>query len=289
MAWSIAYDPARSAINIPMQPNAAALALAGVAPGVINNPIGLPLLFSDSFESGDLSHAQSGISWASSNRTAVSNQNSNGGTFALKFTFDSNSVAEQRFSLGTAYNELVFTYDLYVPNGSESYGGASYLPVIVNPNNNKFMRLWRGDQSDGNNGYSSFWLKSGASTTNNISGSNICRLIQEYGKNGGGVGQFGSGSQADAGNYASYFTTADLGTWIAVKMHYKAATSAGNNGVIETWKGGTQVASFSGADIYPSGGAAQNGFDFGYLLGFANTGFAATTYMFIDNVKIYGQ
>jgi hypothetical protein len=248
----------------------------------------LPLLFSDDFSTGDLSHTQNGISWAGSARTAVSSQNANGGVYSLKFTFDANSDAEQRFDLGSARSELLITFDLYIPNGTESYGGTAYSIPNVSPNNNKVLRLWRGDKSDGNDGYSQFWVKAGASTTRNTSGSDIARLIQEYGKSGGGVGEFGSGAQADAQSYDHFITTADRGTWMAVQIHAKAATAAGNNGVIETWKNGITIASANTLDIYP-GSAAQNGFDFGYLLGFANSGFAATTYLFIDNVKIYGQ
>jgi hypothetical protein len=257
----------------------------GVASGM------LPLLFSDDFSSGDLSHTQNGISWASSTRTAVSSDNSKGGPYSLKFTFDANSDAEQRFALGTVRTELMLTFDLYIPTGTEAYGGAAYAIPDVNPNNNKLLRLWRGDQSDGNDGYSQFWVKAGASTTRNGSGgAEIARLIQEYGKSGGGVGQFGNGdpTEADAQSYDHFITTADRGTWLAIQIHVKAATAAGNNGVIETWKNGTQVASCSALDIYP-GSDAENGFDFGYLLGFANSGFASTTYLFIDNVKIYGQ
>jgi hypothetical protein len=256
-----------------------------------STPFGLPLLFNDGFESGDLTHTQNSISWASSGSTVVSNLNSNGGTRSLKYTFASGatSTAEQRFDLGQPYVELVLMFDLYYPDGTESYGGAAFAEGPSNPNNNKFFRLWRGTQSDGNNGYDTFDTKTGASTLRNNTGNNRATLIQEYGKNLGGVGEFGSGSQADAGSFSSFVTLTDLGHWMNVQIHVQAATSAGNNGIIETWKNGTKIMSANNLDIYPSGGDAKNGFDFGYLLGFADSGFVSTTILFIDNVKIYGR
>lgn len=251
----------------------------------------LPLLFSDNFESGNLSHTENGISWATAGSVAVSTQNANGGTHSAKFTMaaGSTSGAELRFDLGKTYTEWQCTFDLYIPNGAESYGGAAYTHGTSNPANNKFFRLWRGDKSDGNDGYSSVYWRIGASTERGSTSGGMSQsdLQAEYGQNGS-VGPNGSnGTGPDAGSSANFIALADRGTWMSIDIYCKCATVANNNGVIRIKKNGATLINSTNLQFYPDSG--NNGADFGYLLGFANSGFAADTFLFVDNVNMYAQ
>jgi hypothetical protein len=66
-------------------------------------------------------------------------------------------------------------------------------------------------------------------------------------------------------------------------VHVKAASSANNDGVIQIWRDGVQIVSATNLPTYPSGGAG-NYYNFGYLLGWANAGFAQATNVYIDDV-----
>lgn len=273
----------------------AAKAKAMLPLGGLPNASGLPLLFFDNFASGNLTHTQNGVSWGGVTRTAVvanpTGQTPPSGASAnvLQFTFDSNDEAEQRYVLGNGpYLEAQIQWDIWYPPGFVDGSGT--------PTNNKVLRWWHGDTTDGNDGYSSFYVKAGASTTKGTS-PNLCNLIQEYGSNlnGGGEGQFGNNGSpqagppfADAGSVASMITTSDLGNWMTWKFHVKCNTSANNNGVIQSWKNGTQVISTSGLPFYTNT-SAQNGFTFGNILGFANTGYPVTTLLYVTNVFIWAQ
>lgn len=254
-----------------------------------STPYGLPLLFSDDFESGSLNKVENGVRWRSSSWTGVSTQNSNGGTRSLRFQFVGTAVggeatAEQRFSSDTPLIEMAVEFDLYIPDGTEAYGGAAYTIRNNNgSNNNKFMRLWRGNKSDGNDGYSSHYFKTGAESRP----SSIASLYATYGKNSGGIGPGGSSGTGPGFNTPSFISSDDLGSWVHIIFYSKCATAT-EGGVIEVWKNGVLRAAVSGVDIYPSGGSSQNGVDYGYLLGYANSGFSSETLLFIDNVKIYG-
>lgn len=258
---------------------------------------GLPIIFSDDFSSGNLSHVDpSGVKWASSGNTTVNSQNPYPGkSFSLVYTFSGNAVggqttAEQRFDLGAGnkWKELQFDYDMYFPNGTEGFGSAAYT-VRANgtSTNNKFLRVWAGNRTDGNDGYNTFFVKWGASLDRSSTGA--ARIYGEYGKNQGGVGEFGSGSGPDAGGADPFVATSDLGTWIHVTVHIKAATAANNDGVLTISKNGIVKTNATNLPQYPSGGDAQNYCDFGYILGFADSGFTNTTKVYIANVVIRGQ
>lgn len=246
----------------------------------------LPILFTDTFESGGLTHTENGISWGTSGGVTVSTQNSNGGTQSAKFTMlaGSTSGAELRFDLGATYSEWDCSFDLYIPNGAESYGGAAYSHGASNPANNKFFRLWRGDKTDGNDGYSSVYWRIGASTERGSTSGGMSQsdLQAEYGQNGS-VGPNGSnGTGPDAGSSANFIALADRGAWMSIYIYCKCATAANNDGVIQIKKNGVSLINSTNLQFYPDSG--NNGADFGYLLGFANSGFAADTLLFMDNV-----
>jgi hypothetical protein len=253
-------------------------------------PYDLPLLFSDDFETGNLNHTENGIAWEGGAFTSVSTQNANGGTRSLRFAFSGTgaggeATSEQRFSIETPLLEMLVEFDLYYPDGSESYGGAAYTIRESSGNNNKFIRLWRGDKTDGNDGYSDHYFKTGAENRPGSGG--IANIYPSYGVDGGGIGPSGSTGTGPTFTTNGFVTADMLGSWHKIWFYSKCATAL-EGGIIRVYKNEVLIGEVEDIDIYPSGGASQNGVDFGYLLGYANSGFSAQTLLFIDNVKIYG-
>ena len=258
-----------------------AIALAGAC-----LPAGAQAIFTDSFESGDMSHTQGGIKWASNANTLVYSGFGHSGTHCLKFAYPvgaagNGSWAEQRFDLGANYPELYIEWYAFYPNGTEGLG-PKFTHQAASPDNNKFLRLWSGNQSDGNNGYSDFYVKTGASTA--IDGAGGEQIFAEYGENNAAVGPYGTTGTQPNYTYLGFITDSYLGRWLRMQVHVKVATSANNNGVIEIWRDG--VALFSGTNLptYPTGGTG-NYYNFGYILGWANSGFTQATNVYIDDVS----
>lgn len=257
---------------------------------------GPPLLFFDNFVSGNLSHTQNGIAWADgANVSVIANPTgqtppSGASTNVLQFSYNSGNQSEQRYSLGTTYTNVMIQWDIYYPTGFVNSTGT--------PTNNKMLRMWMGDQTDGNDGYSSFYSKAGGSTTKAGTGPNLCNLIQEYGSNlnGGGEGQFGNNNPpqagppfTDAGSYANFLTTSDLAGWMTLKFHVTSSSAANNNGSITSWKNGVQLITASNLPFYTNT-SAQNGFNFGNILGFANTGYVSNPQLiYVTNVNIWAS
>lgn len=77
-------------------------------------------------------------------------------------------------------------------------------------------------------------------------------------------------------------TAADLGRWIKVLLHFKPDSGAGD-GVFELAIDGKPVVS---TKSFAQGGApcSPGYFKQGYLLGWANSGFAKDTNVYIDDV-----
>ncbi len=231
-------------------------------------------VFCDDFETGDLSQTGNGFTWDPPYRTAVVAEQPKDGSYSLRFEWGEDadgedSTAEQRFKLGGNYDELWVRYDVLIP------GNYFHRPQSGGPQNNKgFLYLWSGD----------YGAPSGPGMGPNL-------------WNGPSAGQ------SDASLYVwgpidrhwwpddpawsgTSIETSDYGTWMAVYMHYKYATASNDDGVAEIWKrpaGGSwqQLLSIDDGDWYLSG---QPGFDQGYLWGWANSGFAEVTRIYIDNI-----
>jgi hypothetical protein len=223
--------------------------------------------FTDGFESGDLTRTENGASWAGSTNTSVQASRGNPG-HALQYAFSTSAAtnAEQRFDLGALYTELTITFDLYIPNGLEAWGGAAYSHQNTAPSNHKFFRLWGATYDDQEKIGASLFYEAGYS-----------ELGPEW-NTGGGIGQ-------KLPHGYGFITAADKGTWIAVKIYIKAAT-ASSLGDMRIYKNGTLWVDATGTmDSYETG--ELHAYRYGYLLGAANGGFTGTTYMMIDNVKFY--
>lgn len=244
----------------------AALALAAL-------PSQAGVIFQDSFEGGNLAAKANGFSWGESRDTAVSTEKAKSGSYALKFTFagvpsGQDSFSEQRFYLGGNYPDIWVSYDLYVP--------ANYVhrQQSDSANNKGFLYMWSGDYNS----------PSGPGMGPNFWPQNETTGPASYGTQyvwGPGWGKHFWSAMPKA------IESEDRGKWVTIVAHYKYASSANNDGVAEIWKtrDGVQqkLMSITNGDWYVSG---QKGFDQGYLLGWANSGFDQTTIFYIDNVTV---
>ena len=246
-------------------------------------------IFSDGFESGDLSHTQGNANWNDKTRTDVTNVISHSGKYSLRFTYPGNpdptadSWAEQRYDLGAYYPEVWIQFYIYYPDGTEGVG-PKYIRRTNVTGNDKFIRLW------GNVPRTSHFnsiVGGGASTWNgaNLDGAeigleNFCtyngKVTDGMGINEHGyfpfIGKSSVGSPAD-----------NRGRWIKIKYHRKVASVANNDGVEEMWVDDVLKKSVTNLCGYPGDGYT-NAFSAGYLLGWSNTGFDKETYIYIDDV-----
>ena len=184
------------------------------------------------------------------------------------------SFTERKFRItsGTGYKELWVKFDIFVPSNY-------YQRTQTSSANNKgWMHVWSGTYSDDYTGpaiSTGFWPKS-----NGIS--NSVPYIKGPPLSGGGY----LFSKHDWANESEGITTADRGKWLTIIHHFKYATAANNDGVLQVWKIRDGVTHMihdirDGAWYAPG----QPGFDQGYLLGWANSGFAEETVFYIDNVE----
>jgi hypothetical protein len=245
-------------------------------------------LFTDGFETANMTHAENSITWAGGAYTSITSAVARTGKYSLRFAYQagSDSWTEQRFNLGKDYKELTVEWYAYYPNGIDGLG-----PRFIHRNNpaqgdnNKLIRLWKGDPADGADGYGTFYVKVGASSDLSSKVTGDESVYAEYGTYGGGVGQGGSTGNGPGANADPLISDAQRGRWVAMKYHAKVASAANNDGVIELWRDGIQLFSGTKMPMYPANGIG-NAFNFGYLMGWANSGFDTTTYVYIDDVRI---
>src|SRR5262249_53483690 len=144
------------------------------------------------------------------------------GSYALKFAYPAGSpaqgsTAEQRFNLGANYPELYIEWYVYYPNGTEGLG-PKYVHQAASPGNDKALRLWAGNQSDGNDGYSNFTVKAGASTDVGGAATGDEQIFAEYGENNLGVGPNGTDGSQPNYSYNSWITDSQRGHWLDIRV-----------------------------------------------------------------------
>jgi hypothetical protein len=234
------------------------------------DPGATPAFFTENYSTGDFSHTEGGVSWLTGtavNVTVNSGRGNPGYAAQYEYSTSAGTNAEIRFDLGALYTELTIKFDLYIPNGGEAWGGAAYSHS--QGTNRKLFRLWPATYDD--------YEKVGASLWEDPNSDNWSELLLDW-NTGSGIGP------KPPHGYA-FITSADLGTWVAVKIYVKAATVS-TNGSLRVYKNGTLWCDASNAvNNYRSGEA--HAFRYGYLLGSANGGYPATTRLQIDNVEIY--
>ena len=233
-------------------------------------PVTAQTIFSDGFESGDLSATQNGFRWTDQANTTVSSLRACTGSHSLEFTYaavpdNEDGMSEQRFYLGGNYRDVWFEYDLFVP--------VNYFHRTQSgPTNNKgFLYLWANTYADPRPLVAiNFWAD-GASGQS--IGSVYTRPVDQH--------SFDFSAPAIA--------STDVGKWLHIVVHYAYATAANDDGVAQIWKtpsGGSTVQILNKTNG-PWYHATGTGFDNGYLLGWANSGFSQETRFYIDNVRVY--
>ena len=233
--------------------------------------------------------------WGSSVRTEVSDERAYSGGKSLKFTFpgdpdlSKDSFSEQRFELDKKYTELWFRYKLWIPENyrhrspegpdnnkgllmlwGESYNG--YAPTL----SLHFQRSHREADPDQEDSYIYSAWRANSHRTLNIK------------------------HQHNDRSFTLGITSEDRGTWIDWVIKVKTSTidpdtAAENqprgNGIVQVWKNGNILWSITDATNYYGGGASDpggvgDGWNYGYLLGWANSGFDETTIFYLDDFLV---
>lgn len=235
-------------------------------------PASAQVFFEDTFESGDLRTTQNGFRWGDSTAATVSAERAKSGGRSLKLNFAAvprgeDSFAEQRFELGRNYPDLWVRYDLYVPS---NYTHRSDPP---SSNNKGFLYVWSGDygRPDGPGMGPNLWPNSDGT-------SNASHYV------------WGPGLDRHYYEMPKAIEAADRGKWVRIVVHYKYASPTNNDGIAEIWKtrdGVTEkILNIRNGAWYVPG---QSGFNRGYLLGWANSGFTEQTVFYIDNIAFSTQ
>jgi hypothetical protein len=137
-------------------------------------------------------------------------------------------------------------------------------------NNNKFFLVWQGDYGSNSSGNSidfEYWYDNRGSS-----------CLSYYPAKDHGAWRDG---HTISENYIIN-KEQDLGKWMEVIFHIKVASSANNDGIIQVWKNGEEYLNVTDLPNYSELGF--NYFQYGYLLGWSNSGFEEETVMYIDNV-----
>jgi hypothetical protein len=222
-------------------------------------------IFEDNFESGKGSAYWTDLAYVTvvnlppeTNRTG----------YGMKFHYVGNSndtidaTAEARFDLRSEYTDLSIEFDLFIPT--------NYVHVRPSDrvDNNKFFRLWRVAYSEGE--------QIGAST---VSQSGSWSAI------GADYKQEPTWAVSTAlSPYNEFITEADLGKWMSIKINAVAPKSDTERGTIQIWKNDQLIVRATGVANSEPG---EQGWRYGYLLGWANSGFRVDTDLYIDNVKMF--
>lgn len=269
----------------------AALALASILAGAANAE---PLII-DSFESGDMSATNAeGFDWARNNRTSIVTADAvvynNGdrdvaipsgrdwdpkhGEHSLRFRYAAGTnMAEQRFKLGGAYEDLWLQYWVRVPI-NYSHGQSS-------PSNHKFFALWMDGYSYKGEGPTVAWEFWG-------SGDGSSRLAFHYSEGSSSI----MGGHQGHDNFIS--VPEDRGRWMEITIHAKASSNGqSNDGVIELWRrwedespNQRKLMHQRTDAVLPIPTQGPQGWNAGYFMGWANAAYAKDTEWLIDHITI---
>lgn len=253
-----------------------------------------PLII-DSLESGDMSATNTdAFDWGRNNRTSIVTSEavvySNGekyvakpsgrdwdpkhGDHSLRFRYAAgNNMAEQRFNLGGAYEDLWLQYWIKVPI-NYSHGQSS-------PSNHKFFALWMDAYSHKGEGPTVAW---------------------EFWGSGGGSSSlafhYSEGSYSIMGGHQGHddFISVpdDRGRWMEITIHAKASSnSQSNDGVIELWRrwenespSQRKLMHRKTDAVLPVPSQGAQGWNAGYFMGWANAAYAKDTEWLIDHITI---
>lgn len=218
-------------------------------------------IFSDDFETGDLSHTEGGFSWgATSGDVTVSNVNPIDGTYSLRFSWPGGSIAEIRYNLGDDYSEVWIRYRLRIPS--------DYFHTNITVDNNKFLRLWEGTGSTSAN------LKVGFSLRG--TGSDGESVITTEWRTTGSMNEWDYST-------SPLISTGDFGNVIEVVTRCKTDSGAGD-AAMQVWKNGSLISSITDLSNYQSD-PLLNVFTSGYTLGAATSTLTNPTVFHLDGFK----
>ena len=233
------------------------------------------VFFQDNFESGNLSYSESDTHWGGSSHgpedlVEVSNDRAHSGSYSLKFHYEGgpsgdDAWAEQRFVFGNNKTNFYIRFYIYFPS--------NFTVRNDSPNNNKAIVVW-GDN------YSSKGAQGQEFTANAF----VPKAHKVW--VGGGWelscdGGFGNIESIDGIGHWS-MSNLTLRQWICFEYHFKADSGSGD-GAMEFWVDG--VKQYGGTNLTWIGATCSPSyFNAGYLLGWANSGYAEDTDIFIDDV-----
>ncbi len=221
------------------------------------------VLFADNFDTANLSKTTGAAKWNGITSVVASNDRSVSGNYSAKFTFvgaasiQEDAFSELRFDLGSLQPEVWTQFKLYVPSNYAHRSG-------YGSTNNKIFRLWGNTYDDIEKVGFSTWSYNGMSN-----------IQSDWNYNGEGIGPKGNA-------YNSFITSSDLGKWMTIKIQVKAATAT-QKGTLRLWKNGALVIDNNGT-MNSYSASNPHAYRYGYLLGWSNSGFTQTTYMYIDDV-----
>jgi len=210
---------------------------------------------------------------------ALNSDLSGGGSYwiaELRFHLTS-SLNEQRTQNGvssTAYPEVWVSYWLRVPD--------NYAHGPVDPSNNKgFVTLWKNEYM-GPVGAAIDWWRTGSS------GSRIGAWAKENGVEQGNRDMptfVRADHRVDSSGQAYAILPSERGQWVHVAVGAKISTnSTSRNGFIQIYKNGEKVVAWENLNNWNSDPSLQ-GFDRGYLFGWANSGYSADTTFYLTGFK----
>ena len=249
------------------------------------------IIFTDDFESGSLhegSKQQNGFFWRIGDDTEVSTENKKNGSYSLRFFFEGkedgkDASSEQRFYLGGHHPDIWVKYDLFIPSNYVHRNSTG------SDNNKGFLWLWAQGYSckerEGPKLGSHFWPRDNGDSKVSMYATaceNGEQKIQEH---------WLSTEEGD-GKSNNGIINDDRGHWMTLIMHAKYATKANNDGVFEMWKTNWRGETDKLMNIHngawystqPNSNEPARGFDQGYLLGWANSGFDEDTIIYLDNI-----
>ena len=214
----------------------------------------------DDFESGTWKDF-----WGSRTKNVtISQDKSKDGDYSSKWVYPGGSVsedgwAEARFDLGAQYTELTISFDIFIPDNYRHRKGDT-------SHNNKLFRLWQSDYKDREKLGATLYPQ-GDSGDSLVGG--------DYRK----ASNLGMSSAVNTSR--DFITSDDRGKWMAVSIYVRAASDT-QPAIIRIHKNGKQHFEDVFDNNYIPG---TQGFRYGYLLGWSNTGYSEETTFYIDNVR----
>jgi len=246
----------------------------GTTMATVVEPSPVTPLFADGFESGDLSHTQNGVSWASGRQTTVGQSRVHSETWSLEFTYPTaldgeDSFSEQRLVGLDGLTEVWVQYWIYIPATFEHR-------TQDGPSNNKFFRMFNAEDDGTFSLTYEYQAEEGGSSLRRV-------LSQSYTSDGASNWPTDTGGQS---GFIGPDGALKPGHWHKIGIYFRSATGATvNDGRSELWVDGQLFHELDWA--FWAKGDRPAWVDSLYLLGWANSGFSEETRFHIDDLRIW--